>query len=105
VISSADHKVQADYAVNMMAMAKDQAIELADKGRKDEAAAVLRLRTAELKTIGDVYSNGTVQSFAAAAAPEAERLQREGMDNAKRKSYRAESQQTKTQQSSAASRP
>lgn len=100
VISSADHQVQADYAVNVLALAKDQAIELADKGRKDEAAAVLRLRTAELKEIGDVYSNGTVQSFAAAAAPEAERLQRDGMDNAKRKSYRAESQQAKTQQSS-----
>ncbi len=100
VIGSADHRVQADYAVNVMAVAKDQAIELADKGRKDEAAAVLRLRTAELKTIGDVYSNGAVQSFAAAAAPEAERLQREGLDNAQRKSYRAESQQAKTQQSS-----
>ena len=104
VVSSADHRVQADYAVNVLAVAKDQAIELVDKGRKDEAAALLKVRTAELKTIGDVYSNTSVQSYAAAAAPEAERIKHDGLDNAQRKSYRAESQQVKTQQSSSSSR-
>jgi Ca-activated chloride channel family protein len=104
VITSADHRVQADYAVNLLAVAKDQAIELVDKGRKEEAAGLLRQRTDELKKIGDVYNNATVQSFAAAAAPEAERIKRDGLDNAKRKSYRAESQQVKTQQNSSSTR-
>ena len=104
VVSSADHRVQADYAVNVLAMAKDQAIELVDQGRKNEASALLRQRTDELKKIGDVYRNTSVQSYAAAAAPEAERLKRDGLDNAQRKSYRAESQQVKTQQNSSSSR-
>lgn len=100
VVSSADHRVQADYAANVLAVAKDQAIELVDKGRKDEAAALLRQRTSEIKLIGDVYSNTSVQTYAAAAAPEAERIKRDGLNSAQRKSYRAESQQVKTQQSS-----
>lgn len=104
VITSADHRVQADYAVNLLAVAKDQAIELVDKGRKEEAAGLLRQRTDELKKIGDVYNNATVQSFAAAAAPEAERIKRDGLDNARRKSYRAESQQVTTQQNSSSAR-
>ena len=104
VISSADHRVQADYAANVLAVAKDQAIELVDKGRKDEASALIMKRTAELKTIGDVYSNTSVLTVAAAAAPEAERIKREGLDNAQRKSYRAESQQVRAQQSSTSGR-
>jgi len=104
VISSADHRVQADYAANVLAVAKEQAIELVDKGRKDEASALIMKRTAELKTIGDVYSNTSVLTVAAAAAPEAERIKREGLDNAQRKSYRAESQQVRAQQSSTSGR-
>jgi len=104
VIGSADHQVQADYALNVLAMAKDKAIELVDSGRKDEAATLLRQRAQDLKKTGEVYGNSAVLASAAAAAPEAERISREGLDNAQRKSYRAESQQVKTQQNSSSSR-
>ncbi len=100
VVGSANHQVQTEYAYNVMALAKDKAIELVDAGRRQEAAVLLETRTAELKTIGDVYNNSTVSTYAAAAAPEADRLKREGLNNAQRKSYRADSQQVKTQQSS-----
>ena len=88
----------------MLAVAKEKAIELVDSGRKDEAAGLLKQRAQELKKIGDVYGNTAVLASAAAAAPEAERISREGLDNAQRKSYRAESQQVKAQQNSASSR-
>jgi len=104
MISSADHRVQADYAANVLAVAKEKAIVLVDSGRKDEAATLLRQRVQELKKIGEVYSNVAVQASAAAVAPEAERINREGLDNAQRKSYRAESQQVKAQQNKASSR-
>ena len=100
VVGSADHKVQADYASNLLAVAKDQAIALVDSGKKYEAAALLRQRAQDLKEMGEVYSNSAVSASAAAAAPEAARLERDGLDNAQRKSYRTDSQQVKNQQSS-----
>ncbi|MBI4621795.1 MAG: VWA domain-containing protein [Verrucomicrobia bacterium] len=100
VVSSADHKVQADYAANIMAVAKDEAVALVDADRRDEAAALLRQRSQTLKEIGRTYANSEVQKVAAAAAPEADRLAREGLGNAERKAYRAESAQVKSQQSS-----
>ncbi|MDI1250820.1 MAG: VWA domain-containing protein [Lacunisphaera sp.] len=105
VVASADHQVQADYAANVLAVAKDEAIALVDSGKKNEAAALLRQRSAELKEIGKVYSNTAVAATAAAAAPEAARLERDGLDNAQRKAYRADSQQVKNQQSSGSARP
>ncbi|HEX2861462.1 MAG TPA: VWA domain-containing protein, partial [Lacunisphaera sp.] len=104
VIASADHQVQADYAANVLAVAKDEAIALVDNGRKQEAASLLRQRSEELKELGKVYSNAAVQTSAAAAAPEAARLERDGLDNAQRKAYRADAQQVKNQQASS-SRP
>lgn len=100
VVGSADHKVQADYAVNVMAAAKDEAVALVDSNRRDQAAELLRQRSASLKEIGRTYANSEVQVLAAAAAPEADRLAREGLSNAERKAYRAESAQVKSQQSS-----
>ncbi|WP_414662388.1 vWA domain-containing protein [Horticoccus sp. 23ND18S-11] len=100
VVGSADHKVQADYAANVMAVAKDEAVVLVDSNRRDEAAARLRAKTSELKKIADTYQNSSVQQMAAAAAPEADRLEKEGLGNAERKNYRAESAQTRSQQSS-----
>ncbi|HKB57302.1 MAG TPA: VWA domain-containing protein [Lacunisphaera sp.] len=99
VVKSADHQVQADYASNLLAVAKDQAIALVDSGKKYEAAALLRQRAQDLKEMGEVYNNSAVSASAAAAAPEAARLERDGLDNAQRKSYRTDSQQVKNQQS------
>jgi hypothetical protein len=60
----------------------------------------MRQRSVELKKMADTYGNLAVQEVAAAAAPEADRLEREGLGNAERKAYRAESTQAKAQQSS-----
>jgi Ca-activated chloride channel family protein len=98
VIDSADHQVQTDYAQNVIAVAKDKAVELVDGGRKDEAAKEMRKRAAELQKIAQTYGNMSVLAAAAAMPAEAEKLDRDGLDNASRKSYRAESAQTKNQQ-------
>ncbi|MEO7597809.1 MAG: VWA domain-containing protein [Opitutus sp.] len=100
VVASADHKVQADYATNVLAVAKDEAVALVDSNHRAAAAAVLRERSAELTQMAKTYGNSAVGQVAAAAAPEADRLAKEGLDNAKRKAYRAESAQAKAQQSS-----
>ena len=100
VVRSADPKVQADYAANVMALAKDEVIALADAGRQDEAAAALLMKAQELRVMGTTYGNSAVLDCAAAAAPEAARIERQGRDNAQRKAYRAESSQIKNQQAS-----
>ena len=103
VIASADHQVQTDYAANVMAVAKDEAVTLVDTGRREAAGALLRAKAKELKKVAEEYRNADVSNLAAAAAPEADRLASEGLSNTERKSYRADSAQVKSQQSS--SRP
>ncbi len=100
VVKSADHKVQADYAANVIAVAKDEAIALVDSNRRDAAAAVLRERSEELQKLADTYGNAAVGQVARAAAPAAAKVERDGLDNAERKSFRAEAAQTLNQQSS-----
>jgi Ca-activated chloride channel family protein len=104
VIASADHQVQADYAANVLAVAKDEAIALVDAGRRDAAGALLRERAASLAAMGETYGNAGVRSAAAPAVAEAARVEREGLDNAQRKAYRTESAQTKNQQAVDSSR-
>ncbi|RXK55567.1 VWA domain-containing protein [Oleiharenicola lentus] len=98
VVASANHQVQTDYAANVMALAKDKAVELVDAGRRDEAAKVLRQQAAELQAVGETYSNRAVSSLAATAAPEADRVAREGLSNAERKTYRNDAASTRNQQ-------
>ena len=100
VISSADHQVQADYAQNVIALAKDKAVELVDNGRQDEAAQEMRRQAEALQKLADTYGNVSVSAAAATMPAEAEKLERDGLDNAARKSYRAESSQVRSQQAS-----
>jgi Ca-activated chloride channel family protein len=98
VVASADHKVQADYAANALAVAKDEAVALVDAGRRDLAAAKLRERAEEMRALGSVYSNREVQKAAAPAAAAAEAVEKEGLSNAERKIFRADSAATRAQQ-------
>jgi Ca-activated chloride channel family protein len=100
VIDSADHKVQADYAQNVIAVTKDRAVELVDSGRNDEAAKEMRRQAAELQKMATTYGNEGVLAAAAAMPAAAGKIEQEGLDEAARKTYRAESAQTKNQQSS-----
>lgn len=103
VVASANHAVQADYAQNALAVAKDKAIALADAGRRDEAAAIIRQQADDMRQMGATYSNAELAAAAPAAAAEADRLEKEGLSNGQRKSYRAEAMQVRNQQQSSVS--
>jgi len=104
VVSSANLKVQNDYAVNVLAVAKDKAVELVDANRRSDAAKELRTKAAELKSTATTYNNAPMAALAVQQEAEADKLEREGLSNSARKSYRAENAQTKNQQSSSSSR-
>ena len=98
VVASADHKVQADWAANALAVAKDEAVALVDAGRRDLAAAKLRERAEEVRALGRVYSNSAVQKAAAPAEAAAESVEKDGLSNTERKIFRADSAATRSQQ-------
>ena len=105
VVAAANRKVQADYAENVTAEAKDKAVVLVDANRRGDAAQELRARNETLKKIADLYGNVAVQSVVEKNSVEADRLEREGLDNVQRKTYRTENAQTSAQQASSYSRP
>ena len=99
VVASANKKVQNDYAVNVIAVTKDKAIELVDANRREDAAKELRVKAAELKKTATTYSNAPMAALAVQQEVEADRLEREGLSNSARKTYRADNAQAKSQQS------
>lgn len=98
VVKSADHRVQADYAANALAVAKDEAVALVDAGERQKAATLLRSRADELRKTAETYSNFSMRDMAAGAAPAAAKIEADGLSNAERKIYRAESSQVRSQQ-------
>lgn len=103
VVAAANRQVQTDYAVNVTAEAKDQAVGLVDSNRREEAARQMRTRNLALENIAKVYANPAVSAVWAENNKEADRLERDGLDNAQRKTYRAENAQTQSQQAAGAS--
>lgn len=100
VVRSANLKVQADYARNAVAQSKDRAVSLADARQPAAAAAELRATADEFARMGAQYQNRELLELAKKTRADAERVQNEGLGNAARKTFRAESAQTKNQQSS-----
>ncbi len=98
ILAAANHRVQADYAANHLAEVKDEVVELVDTGRREEAAARMRAVASSLDAMASKYQNDDVRQLAAPAPAEALRLEREGLDNERRKAYRAEAAQTVNQQ-------
>lgn len=98
VRARANAQVQADYAANLTALAREEAIRLSDAGKPAAAAEVLKSNSDRLFSIGSSYSNIQVLSRAKASAEDSARLERDGLDNNTRKIYRAENAQTKNQQ-------
>lgn len=99
VTASANTAVQAQVLEIRAAYARDRAIELADQGKRKEAAA-------ELRTVSSLYSDAAnrfnAPAFGAPAqamADEARQVEELGIDNRQRKSYRAANHQVVNQQS------
>jgi Ca-activated chloride channel homolog len=98
VVSSANLKVQSEYAANRIAAAKDKAVELVDARRPAAAAAELRAQAVELEREGAAYSNRAVVELARQQIAEADRLEKEGLSNSARKAYRTSNSQIRNQQ-------
>lgn len=94
----ANLKVQTEYAANAVAEAKSQAIALADAGRTDEAARVMRENSAQLSLVASSYANAPMAAVAAQAKKDAEEVEAKGIDNSQRKKMSAEAYQTRNQQ-------
>jgi len=103
VVSSANLKVQNDYAANSLAMTKDRAVELVDARKPAAAAAALRAKAVEMNSMAVTYKNVELAELAKKQEAEADRLERDGLSNKERKAYRAENVQTTGQQSSGGS--
>lgn len=94
----ANQQVQTEYAANVVAEAKSEAITLADQGRQDEAAKVMRLSSGALKTMAASYHNAPMAAVAEQAAKVADEVESKGIDNEKRKEMRADAYKTTNQQ-------
>lgn len=100
VTASANAAVQAQVLEVRAAEARERAIELADEGKREEAAAQLRSVSVLYDTAATRLQEPAFAREAGAVAREAEAVETHGIDNPRRKAYRAENHQTVNQQNS-----
>ncbi len=100
VSKSVNIAVQKDILVNAMAEAKDEAIRQADKGDREQAAAALRSAGGKVRETVKRYEikDDSILKEAQVTIEFADKLEKEGMNNASRKSLRTDSYQTRNQQ-------
>ncbi len=90
--------VQRDYQLNLNAIAKDRAISLSDKGKKDEAVTELKKSAGQLRALGRKYNDEKLLDEAEEVELQAEKIEEKGMTPKYRKSLRTDSYQMKHQQ-------
>lgn len=90
--------VQKEWFANRIAVAKDEAVELSDKGERAKAAQVLKGVSYEYKKFAEQNAMPAAVQEAEKLDAQADQVQAAGYDNVSRKAARAESQQTKSQQ-------
>ncbi len=102
VVKSANHKVQAEYADNRFAEVKEQAVALADAGKTGAAAKLIQDEVVAMSAYSIAYDNAAVSEIAAENKAGADKLEKQGLSNADRKTYRAQYNSTVSQQKSSA---
>jgi Ca-activated chloride channel family protein len=98
VARSKNPSVVKEYILNLGAIAKDNAISYADKGKKKEAARALRKSIDQLKSYAAEYDDATISQEAHEMEEAAQKIETEGMDKRDRKKLRTDSYKMKTQQ-------
>lgn len=98
VVASANPAVQKAYELNMNAMAQEEAIRLADKGKAKEAVQQLNVSAKNLRQRGEELKDRDLLEKAEQMEKQAEQIEQEGMSKASRKTLRADSYQMKNQQ-------
>jgi len=101
VLQSGNQRLQAEYADNRFAEAREKSIALADAGQPAEAAAALQTEVARMQEYAVFNGNAAVSQLAAGNSAIAAKITLEGgIGNADRKTYRALFNNTVQQQSS-----
>lgn len=98
VDESANVPVQKAYYINLNAVAQNEAIALADEGKKEEAARRLSEAGEKLKEAGALLKDKELEGKGQAAKKQSDDISREGMDKKTRKVLRSESYQEINQQ-------
>ena len=98
VVQSVNGAVQDDYARNVIAVTKDEVVELMDQGKKDVALQKLRQVNTDLQQQRAKYNMPAQNAEMKQMAQEAEVLGDKGMDRDMRKTYRNDSYIIRSQQ-------
>jgi Ca-activated chloride channel family protein len=98
VAKSSNINVIREYQLNLNAIAQEKAIELSDRGRKEEAVRELKQSAVKLKEVGNLYRDDELLKQADALEIQAEKIEDQGMSPKSRKVLRTESYQMKNQQ-------
>ncbi len=100
VTGSVNVSVQKDMAYNILAEARDEAIQQADKGERVKAAATLRAAGAKVQAQASAYNieDAALNKDAEGAAQAAAAIETRGLDNMSRKAMRTDSYQMRNQQ-------
>jgi len=98
VAKSSNINVIREYQLNLNAIAQEKAIELSDKGRKEEAVRELKQSAVKLKEVGNLYRDDELLKQADALEIQAEKIEDQGMSPKSRKVLRTKSYQMKNQQ-------
>ena len=99
VLAAARKDIAQNVVDNRLAEAKEAAIAYVDAGNRDEAATRLRGAADQIAADYDFLGADFVAAPAQAITQEADQVANEGLSNTKRKSYRSDSYQLKSQQS------
>jgi Ca-activated chloride channel family protein len=95
---AANPAVQENVVQNEMAEARDQALDLYNAGRKDEAARELRQRSQVLQDRATELGLGSLAGQAQALERDAAQFEKEGLDSLEKKTLRSESFRVRSQQ-------
>jgi Ca-activated chloride channel family protein len=98
VQNSANIEVMRDLAESLIAVAKDEVVEMMDRGEKTAAVSRLGALKEEIDGWNAQLRDEKLEEQSAVLAQEAAELEIHGMDNAKRKAYRTESYQSSNSQ-------
>lgn len=99
VSESVNQAVQQEFTYNVIAEAKDKAVELVDQGRNEEAAKMLRATNASLKQQAEEYGYADdMQPLFKQVESDASTVEQKGLDKRGRKSFRTDSYTTRNQQ-------
>lgn len=98
VAASTNTAVEQGYYLNRNALAQDQAIDLADKGKVDEAVQTIMSNYAELNQAATQNSDPALAQRAEEMKQLAEQLEKEGVSKKSRKQMRTDSYQLRKQQ-------